>query len=142
MPGEWVINKENTCCYQCGLGEASSFRMSTCHVGQQNPGWEPRRVGSTREKHRLVGMAGCGRTSCNLDNSVSSGFKDHHLVIPQSKQGLRDSWSLKLKSSPFNRKNMVELKMSVWLRGYVTEFRLKGPRRTRKMSSQDTHDRA
>lgn len=30
--------------------------------------------------------------------------------------------------------------MSVWFRAYVTEFRLKGPRRTRKTSSQDIHD--
>lgn len=55
LPGEWVINKENTCFYQCRVVEASSFRISTSRVGQQNPGWRPRRVGSVREKHRPGG---------------------------------------------------------------------------------------
>lgn len=53
--GEWVINKENTCFYQCRFAEASSFRNSTSHVGQWNLGWQPWRVGSVREKHHPSG---------------------------------------------------------------------------------------
>lgn len=120
-------------CY--GVGEVSFLRELHVLVSRIMVGG-PGGLNPEAEVFPLIGKIGHGQTPCWLGEL---SFRR----LPRSSEGWEKVQSLELKSGSFNRKTMGGTEGCLCdSEGCLAELRLKEPRQTRRVPSQDTHNRA